>query len=520
MAFTRPAAPPHSNLPLRTRQPGPSPEEWQAVRPKFARLYLQEEPRLPLKDIIQLLAEQDGFVAKKYHFDLRIRQWDLHRNMKAVEKDRVIAATGAYRLLDQRLHNRVLRYDKIARYVRRTKRQLGPPPTAISGHTYQFKHTTDSTYGTATSPPKTSCVSEFPLTSNEIALYHVRNSCRMQLSTVRLEHESVKYWSVTRDLSRTWMDALLDGIATMNLGCRRRAVSDLDTGCDLFLRSLTVGESLCSIHALASDILALFCFSSWEICLEFRTEIIRFFHRVLSWKLERSHAILELLKCLMVELDSFGRPTWWKVAQRVSIDTLNQSAILRDARHAQVISFLLTINSRHEGCDNERAILGLNRLISKARESSMSACGVNEIKQRLVRVLCWAGRHLDARFLALEVLGIDDPLNSVTIEDDLDRCDADSGCIFQVLKSLHIITHDWNDEDERLLWAELAFRWALHNDITEFQVVLALDWLERCLIDQGRWSHLSEVRRDHAYFHSMLPDSTRLRDIPDVVTDR
>jgi hypothetical protein len=67
----------NAQIPTQSRERYPMVQEWEAIRPKFTNLYLQEDPQLKLLEIKETLAQEDGFHAELHMYKRRIKQWDI-----------------------------------------------------------------------------------------------------------------------------------------------------------------------------------------------------------------------------------------------------------------------------------------------------------------------------------------------------------------------------------------------------------------------------------------------------------
>ncbi|KAI0103369.1 hypothetical protein GGR51DRAFT_524706 [Nemania sp. FL0031] len=103
----------------------PTEEEWGARRDRITQLYLHQG--LKLKEVMTIMAEE-GFIANKSMYNLRITRWGINKNYKAKEKDAVLEQLAmqpdaVMEPAPVTIHGRAVRMDRIERYSRKRQRE-------------------------------------------------------------------------------------------------------------------------------------------------------------------------------------------------------------------------------------------------------------------------------------------------------------------------------------------------------------------------------------------------------------
>jgi hypothetical protein len=151
------------------------------------------------------------------------------------------------------------------------------------------------------------------------------------------------------------------------------------------------------------------------------------------------------------------------------------------------------------------------------------ACGMREIKTRMVRASFWAGSPMQARALALDVLELADAarflpnLEKLHLGYNTDPCGCWRFCY------VCLVAYDVGDREEELVWAELTLRRSFRYLLIEHQTVHALNWLKHCQVHIERWSKLSTPREEHFHIYNQLLDCMcllRISGVPSHVKGR
>lgn len=95
-------------------------EEWEAIKPLFLQLYLDQD--LPLTEVIQELAERHGFLASTKMFKTRISRWEAFKYYKVSDKEELVKfmskSTDAKPISQPKvtIRGKPVKWDRVERY--------------------------------------------------------------------------------------------------------------------------------------------------------------------------------------------------------------------------------------------------------------------------------------------------------------------------------------------------------------------------------------------------------------------
>jgi hypothetical protein len=501
-----------AHLSLRTRKPGPTPQQWQDIRPKFEQLYKQTDPVMTLKEIQHRLAAEDDFgYAELHHYKTRIKKWGLRRNVKAEDIDNIVKIHGT-ELTDlcnaglKTSDGRFIGHDKLIRHIARREKNRHTVRSNQKDDLVKVRRSAKHTSlrnGKLRSAARTI---ELPLSITETILNTLKQ-CHIWESIIRQQGLAPDGSMVPDSCDvGVWTSHMVDGINTLQRGYRRNAWESFNQGCDLFVKCLSSPPEALLIH-----IIRIFCVSSWKECHDFRTRILSFFRAWVCMKLGNTHVLSSLLDLLLRSTEGLERPAWWRECRRLTNDVNLKHGCYKH------LGLLWTAEDQ-EVEDLEESITRLELLSLEAQaHSGVKSTEAFTVGHRRCRALIELGKYIEARANLLGILDLNESfdITQTVVEDLFLHLEGDSYMVYSVLGYLGVAANKLGRGEEALAWSRAAFRWAVWKGIDDIDIVEAMNDLEWCLIRRELWSELRELRQQYPQFHDVLPDKYRLFDIPD-----
>ncbi len=525
---------------FRPRQRGPTKDAWQAIRPRFTRLYLQEAPRLKLQIIKDFLGQEADFHAELHNYKLRIKQWDLCRNLKASEKGdiaRELEAHAAQGLQppQRTLHHRRVRRDKVARYVQHCQRSAGvhiaaeenSPRSSSMDHSSMGKD--PSTYVQRRAIPKLGNPRPEPQCWHdcaEVALHAVKEwhqwyFCTQSQPDYFDEDDHAVRCANTSGIAdelvpvKPWCDCVRAGLNSLHLGLRVDVYAKFDQGCTQFVAALSRQPV-----DLVIDIFRIFCVSDWERCPEFKFCILGHLFSMVKLKLGLQHPLARFLQCLHRDND-LTSPIWACMARKVISDVFGESTWRRREEFFRAYSLLLCLDcTEHESMSSQSTAL-LARLSSLQAEATQVLGNrhwiTTRIQYRWCRSLAGAGALDTARTVLLGMLGLSDDEGLIEAMDEFSwQHSVDPCSTYYVFWLLSAMAWNASRYQESLACSRKCFRWSLDDKIGQrANAAVHLSYLEDALIVTESWSELALLRKQYIKLQAALPDRLRLFEIPD-----
>ena len=319
----------------RPRKKGPTKDAWQAVRARFTQLYLQEEPHLTLREIKDILAQEDDFDAERHSYLLKIRQWNLYRNLKASEKEEIareidIHVAQGLQPPERMLHQRPVRHDKVARHLQRRRRstienraveETSPESSSTDHSTVDRTSNGDSQYSAILRVTYPRIEPQCQLENAETALHAVKECHRWYFCTQSRAGYIGRYAHIGRDANiarqvknnlkhKPWCDWIVAGLDSLCRGVDIDMVRSFDLGCAGFMATLS-HQSI----DLIITIVRIFCLRDWQGHTNFKFCIQKHLFLMARLKLGLRNPLVHFLHCLQRENARLPKAgTTWRAA--------------------------------------------------------------------------------------------------------------------------------------------------------------------------------------------------------------
>ena len=507
---------------IQRRQSGPTQAQWDAIRPIFRELYLQESPRLTLAAIRAYLAQEYDFHAQKHNYMHRIKQWGICRNLKAAQAQQI--AIEDENFLSRGLapplrviHQRVVKPDKIRRHIRRNDTLARIRNEAERKSTNSLRTDVDSVMMVARWKPHHRANSLPRSPAPEFGL---------QLDEAESGLHSIKAWhewylhvhsppirrAVERDDWRGdqammspnperhyWFGSMLDGLAVFDLGFRTNAWNLFNRACDLFWRCLSAPPI-----DMVIELVSAFWFSDWSKCPEFKNKLQQHFYDMSRSRLDFHHPLVKVLDIIRSK-QSESAPIWRAGVRKLIGDVVYQSPWSQSEEFLVGYAYLLE-SEIHANSHDLDIRCSLDQQVTKAEAVFGAKHRVtHEVKLRQAFALVWVGDPTQAQSIFQEILGLKSGLANGDESDFPEDWHSRPFIVWTALNYLAQTHHKLGEDLQSLVYSKKMFEFSLMHKLDEADILFSLMKLEDSLIDMENWTQLARLRDEHPDLHDKMP---------------
>ena len=294
-------------------------KEWEEIRPVLTEIYLR--PGFRLDDAMEVMANQYGFFATKMMYKKRLYGWDIKKNLKSIDKDKILNNA----LLEQQ-DDHVRR--KIQRYMKERRRQDSEP---ISLHTNALSRTeccsqvpwcNDRSHNTEGPPGDEALISDLACPNDLRDAQQLVRSLRSCLISMESGHEACPFSAsrASADGTTFWREHSVQevffsfyiGEEALALGLVSDATSYFRVAGRHLVRCLERPS-----HQLMIDLLGIIRMLSLGTYEAHKTAIYRFLDSIVREKLGQQHPFSTVIALFVqhAEHPEWQRATWESLAQ-------------------------------------------------------------------------------------------------------------------------------------------------------------------------------------------------------------